>query len=209
MLLLSGWKRKFPLYDPFCGSGTILIEAAMYAWDMAPGLGRHFAIDNLLIADDKIEKTVREEFRSKIDFSRLVRIAGSDEDMRSVSMAASNAARLRDIAEGRAPQRGIRPAAQSAGLELKVLPAGEARPPFSDAGFLVTNPPYGKRLGDQAQAEQCYSEMGTLGERFPGWKLALITDHSGFESFYGKKADSCREMSNGAIPSYFYQYEVL
>ena len=220
MLLLSGWKRKFPFYDPFCGSGTILIEAAMYAWDMAPGLGRRFAIEDLLIAANKTELTVRDEFREKIDFSRLFRIAGSDEDPRSVSIAVSNLARLRDIAEGKTPQKGIRPASNSqaektASVEIKVLPMKEARPPFAvsshdtPSGFIITNPPYGKRLGDQAQAEQTYREMGNLGQRFPGWKLAMITDHSGFESFFGKKADSCREMNNGSIPSYFYQYELL
>ena len=215
MILLSGWKRKFPLYDPFCGSGTILIEAAMYAWDMAPGLGRHFALEDLLIADSGIEQSVRGELRAKIDFTRLVRIAGSDEDARSVSIAASNASRLRDIAEGKTPQKGIRAAAsdgndgKTADINLKVLPMAEARAPFPEAGFIITNPPYGKRLGDQAQSEQTYAEMGSIGQRFPGWKLALITDHSGFESFFGKKADSCREMSNGAIPSYFFQYELL
>jgi putative N6-adenine-specific DNA methylase len=209
ILLLSGWKRKFPLYDPFCGSGTILIEAAMYAWDMAPGLGRRFAIEDLLIADEKIEQSIREEFRSKIDFSRLVRIAGSDEDTRSVSIAASNTARLRDIAEGRTPQRGIREADKTTGIELKKLTIDEASSPFSDTGFLLTNPPYGKRLGDQAMAEQIYKKMGDLNRRFPGWKLAVITDNDGFESFYGKKADSCREISNGAVPSYFFQYDIL
>ncbi|MDR0443957.1 MAG: class I SAM-dependent RNA methyltransferase [Treponema sp.] len=212
MLLLSGWKRKFPLYDPFCGSGTILIEAAMYAWDMAPGLGRNFAMEDLLIADHKIEQAVREELRGKIDFERLVRIAGSDEDARSVSIASSNIARLRDIAEGKTPQKGIRSLSQDKKKEimtLKTAPMRETSAPFSDAGFLVTNPPYGKRLGDQAQAEETYREMGNIGQRFPGWKLALITDHSGFETFFGKKADSCREISNGAIPSYFYQFDVL
>ena len=225
MLLLSGWKRKFPLYDPFCGSGTILIEAAMYAWDMAPGLGRRFAIEDLLIADVNAEKTVREEYRSKIDFTRLVRIAGSDEDARSVSFAASNIARLRDIAEGKIPQRGIRLTDEKTqDISLKVLPMSKALSPFpaSDtqasvrdssrsepAGYLITNPPYGKRLGDQSMSEQAYREMGSLKERFPGWKLTLITDHSGFESFFGRKADSCREISNGAIPSYFFEYTLL
>jgi len=211
ILLLSGWKRKFPLYDPFCGSGTILIEAAMYAWDMAPGLGRHFAIEDMLIADEKIEQQVREEFRSKIylntNSDRLVRIAGSDEDLRSVSIAASNAARLCDIAEGRAPQRGIRNE-QALGIELKTLPMKQASSPFNDPGFLVTNPPYGKRLGDQSMAEEIYKEMAGLQQRFSGWKLAIITDHSGFESFFGTKADNCKEISNGAIPSYFFQYEL-
>jgi putative N6-adenine-specific DNA methylase len=209
ILLLSGWKRKFPLYDPFCGSGTILFEAAMYAWDMAPGLGRRFAVEDLLIADSKIEQSIREEFRSKIDFSRLVRIAGSDEDMRSISIAESNAERLRDIAEGRTPQKGIRTAGKTPGIELKKLSLDSAASVFSDAGFLVTNPPYGKRLGDQKASEEIYQKMGELGQRFPGWKLAVITDNSGFESFYGKKADSCREISNGSIPSYFFQYDVI
>jgi len=209
MLLLSGWKRKFPIYDPFCGSGTILIEAAMYAWDMAPGLGRNFAIQDMLIADSKIEQQVRDDFRARIDFSRLIRIAGSDEDFRSVSIAASNVARLRDIAEGRPPQRGIRaPDCKALGVDIKVLPMSQAVSLFDDPGFLITNPPYGKRLGDQGAAEQIYGEMKALEERFPGWKFAIITDHSGFETFYGKKADSCREISNGAIPSYFYQYEL-
>jgi putative N6-adenine-specific DNA methylase len=210
MLFLSGWKRRFPLYDPFSGSGTVLIEAAMYAMDMAPGLGRRFALEDLLIANGAIEQSVREEFRAKIDFGRLVRIAGSDADPRSVSIALSNAARLWDIAEGKPPQRGIRPSSgKNAPIELKVLPMRDAASPFQYAGFLVTNPPYGKRLGDQAQAEETYREMGNLGQRFPGWKLALITNHSGFETFFGRKADSCREMSNGALSSFFYQYEVL
>ena len=219
ILLLSGWKRKFPLYDPFCGSGTILIEAAMYAWDIAPGLGRNFAIEDLLIADKKAEQETREEFRSKIDFSRLVRIAGSDEDIRSISIASSNVARLLDIAEGRAPQRGIRTVEEknenTPSIGLKTLAMSKTFSPFDDAesdsspkGFLITNPPYGKRLGDQSQAEQIYKEMAGLKQRFPGWKIAVITDHGGFESFFGKKADSCREISNGAIPSYFFQYEV-
>jgi len=182
----------------------------MYAWDIAPGLSRHFALEDMLIADSEIEKQVREEFKSKIDFNRLVRIAGSDEDMRSISIAVSNTARLRDIAEGRDPQHGIRSKNDAQGIDLKVLPMKEAASPFNgeDAGFIVTNPPYGKRLGDPAMAEEIYKEMAGLNSRFPGWKLAVITDHSGFESFYGKKANSCREISNGAIPSYFYEYNI-
>ncbi|MDR2477718.1 MAG: class I SAM-dependent RNA methyltransferase [Treponema sp.] len=211
LLLLSGWKRKFPLYDPFCGSGTILIEALMYAWDMAPGLGRRFAIEDTLVADSKIEKNLREELRGRIDFARTIRIAGSDEDARSVSIARSNIERAFDLAQGRAPVRGIRPAASRSGgpvlPELKALPASAARSAASDAGFIVTNPPYGRRLGDTAEAERLYSEMAAMMTRFPGWKLAVITDHPGFESFFGKKADSCREISNGAVPSCFFQYE--
>lgn len=214
MLLLSGWKRKFPLYDPFCGSGTILIEAVMYAWDMAPGLNRRFALSGLLIADPKIEETVREELRGRINFERIIRIAGSDGESRAVSIAQSNIERLGDLAEGKAPLRGIRPVGPDRKIpglpQVKTLPFSKAKSSFvEDAGFIITNPPYGKRLGDQAAAERIYGEMAALRESFPKWKLALITDHSGFESFFGKKADSCREISNGAIPSYLFQYDVI
>jgi putative N6-adenine-specific DNA methylase len=219
LLLLSGWKRKFPLYDPFCGSGTLLIEAAMYAWDMAPGLGRRYAIEDLLIADRRIEAAVRDELTSRVNFDRRIRIAGSDDNARAVSIAASNAARAFDLARGMPALRGIRPALAGDNPALphvRVLPMQAAQPPFaaeaagerdSSAGFIVTNPPYGKRLGDPAAAEQTYRDMAALRQRFPGWKLAVITDHPGFESFFGKKADSCREISNGAVPSYLYRYE--
>jgi len=78
-----------------------------------------------------------------------------------------------------------------------------------EPGFIITNPPYGRRLTDTETAEKNYAQMRTLASRFPLWKLAVITDNSGFESFFGKKADSCREITNGAIRSYLYQYEKL
>ena len=114
-----------------------------------------------------------------------------------------------DIAEGRSPQRGIRSSDDNTlGIDIKTLPLSKACSVFQDTGFIITNPPYGKRLGDQQQAEQVYKDMAGLNSQFPGWKLLVITDHSGFESFFGEKADSCREISNGAIPSYFYSFEL-
>jgi putative N6-adenine-specific DNA methylase len=77
------------------------------------------------------------------------------------------------------------------------------------AGFIVTNPPYGKRLGDPAASEKIYKNMAALVQNFPEWKLAVITDHSGFESFFGKTANSCREITGGPIPAYFFQYDKL
>lgn len=215
IILYSGWRRKYPLYDPFCGSGTIAIEAAMYAWDIAPGIGRHFALEQLLIGDKKIEKKVREEFLDKPDFSRLVRIGGSDSDSAVVTAARENIERAVALVhgQGKSISRGQLPS-------FKVLPMEEAKPPpdfiarednsgKEAAGFIITNPPYGHRLGDAETAEKNYAEMRRLSANFPGWKLALITDHPGFESFFGRKADSCREITNGAIHSYLYQYEEL
>jgi putative N6-adenine-specific DNA methylase len=211
IILHSGWRRKFPLYDPFCGSGTIAIEAAMYAWDIAPGLGRHFTLERLLIADRVEERKVREEFLEKVDFSRLVRIGGSDSDAASVAAARANMEQVLAIRRGETEPLKI---PQGAPSSFKVLPMEEAKPPEGfgppeDGGFVITNPPYGRRIGDAESAEKTYMEMGRLARHFPGWKLALISDHSGFESFFGRKADSYREITNGAIKSYFYQYENL
>ena len=208
IILGSGWRRKFSLYDPFCGCGTIAVEAAMYAWDMAPGLGRHFALEQLLLADIGIQRNVREELLSKVDFSRPVRIGGSDTDAASVAAANSNMEKAIALACGEAP-----PAFDSPPPSFKALPMHEASCAGVSAeageGFIITNPPYGHRLGDTGTAEKTYAEMGCLARNFPGWKLALITDHPGFESFFGRKADSCREITNGAIRSYVYQYEKL
>jgi putative N6-adenine-specific DNA methylase len=228
LLQLALWRRKLPLYDPFCGSGTILVEAMLYAWDAAPGLGRSFALGDLLIADAALEGSIREELRQRVNFEHVVRIAGSDRDGRAVSIAASNIRRACDMVVGRAPVDGIRlsgetlPVAGLAGAvagtmsgeflpQVKCLPLEEARPPFAEAasGAIITNPPYGKRLGEPGDAEACYAAMSGLGQYFGGWHLAVITDHPGFESFFGHKATSCREITNGAIPSYFFQYGSL
>jgi putative N6-adenine-specific DNA methylase len=219
ILLLSNWRRKFPLYDPFCGSGTIVIEAAMYAWDMAPGLGRRFALEDLSIANGETGETVREELAAKINFDRTIRIFGSDADGRALSAARSNLSRARSLTAPRLRQRNAEPDDSAVPLrdsplvpDLRQLPMEEARAPAGCAdteppGFIVTNPPYGKRIGSPGEAEAIYGGMEALGKRFPGWKLALITSHPGFESFFGRKADSCREITNGAIPSFLFQYE--
>jgi putative N6-adenine-specific DNA methylase len=217
MILLSGWKRKYPLYDPFCGSGTILAEALMYAWDMAPGIARTgvrgFAINRLLIADQKIEETVRAEFRARINFERLIRLAGSDEDPASTALALSNLNIVHALAENSNPPTGGLPAGRPRLPVITTTPMNMARPPFEGddepGGFIITNPPYGKRLGDIETSFEIYREMSVLAKNFPGWKLAVISDHPGFESYFGRKADSCREITGGAVPAYFYQYEKL
>ncbi|MDR1248624.1 MAG: class I SAM-dependent RNA methyltransferase [Treponema sp.] len=213
LLFLAGWRRKHPLYDPFCGSGTIAIEAALYAWDAAPGLGRRFALSDLVPADPAMEEAVRQELLGRVNFERTIRIYGSDSDNRAVSMAKSNVQRAYDLARGKQAAGGIR---QETRLpwqpEFRTLPMKAARAPGGlegEPGFIVTNPPYGKRLGEVSEAEAIYGEMADMGKRFPGWKLALITSHPGFESQFGKKADFCRELANGALNSYLYEYEGL
>jgi putative N6-adenine-specific DNA methylase len=225
ILLLSNWRRKFPLYDPFCGSGTIVIEAAMYAWDMAPGLGRRFALEDLPIANRETGEAAWEELAARISFDRTIRISGSDTDGRALSAARANLARAHSLAaagfsrrirQGQRDDSAVAAPVRDgpAGTELRLLSMKEARAPsgWGDTeppGFIVTNPPYGKRIGSPEEAESIYGGMEALGKNFPGWKLALITNHPGFESFFGRKADSCREITSGAIPSFLFQYEGL
>jgi putative N6-adenine-specific DNA methylase len=226
ILLLSGWRRKFPLYDPFCGSGTIAIEAAMFAWDMAPGIGRKFAIADLAIADDTIEKNIRKELLARVDFSRRIRIGGSDAETSAVEAARANMLRAEALAKGGSagpaatPARtvtvkvsGAKPAKKPVAVRFphqpmfRVLPMENTSAPENESeGFIVTNPPYGHRLGNAAEAEAVYQRMGNLRGRFPAWKLAVITDHAGFESHFGRKADAVRQITNGVLQTYLYVF---
>jgi len=201
ILLLSGWKRKFPLYDPFCGSGTILWEAILYAYDIPPGLDRRFALEKLLLSDRRVEGQVREELLDRIDRTRRVRIRGSDADPRALALAQTNGGKVLGLLGKASPGLSFR---------LEALPAEEAAPEEEEGGgFLITNPPWGMRLGDEAASEGIYTRLGETARRFGGWKLALLTSHAGFESLFGRKADSCREISSGAVKGYLYQYEKL
>ena len=207
VILLSGWKRKFPLYDPLCGSGTIAIEAAMYAWNMAPGIGRDFALDDLAIGDRRTGAALRRDCTAAVEFGRKIRIYGSDADESMITLAKANAARALRLA---GPS--TREAPRNAAPEFITLDMARARPPDAcggESGCIITNPPYGRRLGDAASSENGYRNMAVLAEHFPGWKCSVICDHPGFESHFGAKAASCRELKNGAVNAYLYQYEHL
>lgn len=209
ILLLMGWRRKFPLVDPFCGSGTIAIEAALYAWNAAPGLARRFELSRLAIADRRAEASVREELAAKVNLENEIRISGSDIDERAVRTATANVARALAIATGGAEKAGPGTGSTSPAIpRFRRLDMAEARAE-AESGMIVTNPPYGERLGDLAQAEELYRSMAGLAERFRGWQLGVITNHPGFESQFGTAADSVREITNGALRSYLYRYDEL
>jgi putative N6-adenine-specific DNA methylase len=230
ILLLSGWRRKFPLYDPFCGSGTIAIEAAMFAWDMAPGIGRKFAVSDLVIANNAVENAIRKELLARVDFSRRIRIGGSDSDPAAVEAARANMLRAEALAKGGnigslaasfAPPAktvtikvsGMKPVKKPTAARFPHQPAfrllpmeNTSAPEDESEGFIVTNPPYGNRLGNTTEAEAVYRRMSNLRSRFPAWKLAVLTDHIGFESFFGRKADAIRQITNGANQTLLYVF---
>jgi putative N6-adenine-specific DNA methylase len=199
LLLQSLWRRKYPLYDPFCGSGTIVIEAALYAWDAAPGLGRRFAISNLAFADDALENVVKRALIERIDLSRTVQIYGSDSDSSIVEMANANLRRALELICGSA-----KPACMP---KLWWRKMEDAKAPAAD-GFIITNPPYGIRLLDKEGAESVYCNMAVLKNNFPSWKINVLSAHAGFEAFFGENASRCKKITAGAAETYFYEYNV-
>ena len=204
LLLQALWRRKHPLYDPFCGSGTIVIEAALYAWDVAPGLGRGFAVSALPFACAAIENDVRRTLFERIDLSRTVRIFGSDSDGEAVEAAKANLERALKVSGGGKNAGG---SPQSACLpKLWRRPMEEARAPFAE-GFIITNPPYGVRLLDTENSEELYRRMNVLKNNFPSWRINVLSAHAGFESFFGEKAERCKKIKSGSLETYFYEYE--
>lgn len=197
------WRRKTPLHDPFCGSGTIPIEATLYAFNVAPGFGRRFALENLQIYNQELETEVREEEAAKIRTDVEVRITGSDIDANAVERAKRNAEH----------------ACVMAGKALKSIGRNEhiPRPDFIQSdfaelsapyeeGILLCNPPYGERLGDAEEAEKLYSKMHSLLLDFPSWNMGFITSNEKFEECFGKKASKSKKLKSGNLDTTFYMY---
>ena len=207
LLHLMQWRRKTPLHDAFCGSGTIPIEAAMYAHNIAPGLGRNFALEDLLPFADgssvKMMEDERADAASRIVTDCLVRVTGSDISPQAITAAQANAERACVIA-GKALQK--------AGIDARI-----PRPDFTvsdfkdlaapyEKGLLLSNPPYGERIGDRGSAKELYSSMHSLFLDFPGWDYGFITNHEEFEVAIGKKATKIRNLKSGNLETRFYIY---
>ena len=177
------------LFDPFCGSGTILIESALMAKNIAPGLRRFFAAERFGFLDYKIwqeERTRAQDLiRPTVDFSAQ----GFDIDKNAVELTLANA--------------------KKAGVEKYVKASiADVRDfiPPSDRCLTITNPPYGERLLDVKAAEELYTVMGQRFVQGDGQKYFIISPHDMFEDFYGKKADKRRKLYNGMIKCQLFMY---
>lgn len=197
------WRRKTPLHDPFCGSGTIAIEATLYAHNVAPGLGRNFAYENLSIYDSSRALEIKKEEASKIRTDVECHIAGSDIDPFAIDRAKLNAEHACTMA-GRA--------LQLIGSDMRI-----ERPEFFvsdfenlhsefENGLILCNPPYGERLGDEFQAESLYRKMGSLISNFENWQIGVITSQKSFENCFGKKASAVKSLKAGNLDTSFYIY---
>ena len=189
MILLSYWNKDRVLLDPFCGSGTIPIEAAMIGRNMAPGLDRHFAAENWPRVKEEYWKEARKEAFQAIDNETKLHILGCDIDKKAIHRARDNAANLGledDIAFFNKDFRDA---------ELK-----------NEYGVVITNPPYGERLSEKREVERLHKDLGIKFKDLDTWSLYIITSEEEFEKQYGKKASKKRKLYNGRIKVDYYQY---
>jgi len=186
---LSRWRGDRPFLDPLCGSGTIAIEAAMYAANIAPGINRHFAAEKWKSISPKLWSDVREEAREAEKKDFMPDISASDLSADSIKQANENA----------------RLAGVSKLINFSVSPM-EKLVPFTEKGTIACNPPYGERLLDKQACEELYKRMGRKFAGYPEASGFIITSHEQFEKYYGRKADKQRKMYNGMIKCYLYQY---
>lgn len=190
LLMLTPWRGDRILIDPFCGSGTIPIEAAMMAAHIAPGKNRSFLAQEWTnLIPKQLWTDARKEAADGEDFTVQTQIQGYDIDEEMVSIARANA-RLAGVEELiHFQQRGVEQLSHA-----------------KKYGFILTNPPYGERLEEKENLQALYR---TLGERFralDSWSMYVITAYEQAESAIGKKADKNRKLYNGMMKTYFYQY---
>lgn len=189
MVLLSYWNKDRVLFDPFCGSGTIPIEAAMIGRNIAPGLDREFDSEHWDIIDSKIWKDARKDAFAQIDYESNLDILACDIDVRAVDTAIENAENL--------------------GLEDDIVFLTKdfrAMTLKNEYGVVITNPPYGERIGEEAEVAELYKDLGKKFRLLDSWSEYIITSNKKFESLYGKKADRKRKLYNGRIEVDYYQY---
>ncbi|MEK4357012.1 class I SAM-dependent RNA methyltransferase [Paenibacillus sp. FSL M7-1455] len=189
MLQLSRWNVSRPLYDPFCGSGTILIEAAMMGWNIAPGLRRSFPSEHWRIIPERLWSEAREEAFDAVRDDEPLQLTGSDIDPKAIEIAQASAKSAgfgRDIA-------------------FHVLPAAKIKPE-GDYGCLITNPPYGERLSEKDEVEKMIRQLGFTAAQLPTWSFFAISPTKQFEHYFGRKADKRRKLYNGRIECQYYQF---
>ena len=190
LIMLTPWKKDRILVDPFCGSGTFPIEAAMMAAGIAPGMNRSFTAEQWTnLIPKQLWYDAVEEAQEMVDLNVEVDIQGYDIDGEVVKAARENAKRAgvdslihfqqREVAAFHHPKK---------------------------YGFIITNPPYGERLEEKADLPALYKQIGQAYAGLDSWSLYMITSYEDAERYIGRKADKNRKIYNGMIRTYFYQF---
>ncbi|WP_303857629.1 THUMP domain-containing class I SAM-dependent RNA methyltransferase [Aminicella lysinilytica] len=190
MVQLSFWKPGRLLIDPCCGSGTIPIEAAMIGRNIAPGLGRKFASEGWGFIPADIWKEEKKNAFEAMDYDADLKIYGGDIDKRAVKAAQANA-----------EEAGVDDCIEFACKDVAKLTATET------GGIIITNPPYGERIGNQKQIEKIYDTYKKFFADNPSWSLFMVTTDKDVEDrIFGRKADRRRKLYNGRLEVCYYQF---
>ena len=189
MVMISYWKFEEPFLDPFCGSGTIPIEAAMFKRNIAPGLMRNFAFESFPQIDKRLLKDIIDEAKDEEHRDVSLDITASDIDPYALELTEHNA----------------KAAGVSEFINIKRADAGKI---FLDkeCGSIITNPPYGERLNDLEECRKLYRQISKSFSRLPKWSYYILTSHEDFEKEFGKCADRRRKIYNGMLRCWMYQY---
>jgi putative N6-adenine-specific DNA methylase len=190
LIELTPWRADRILIDPFCGSGTIPIEAAMIAAGIAPGMHRNFTAENWThLITPQNWQDVRDEAEDAVDLNIDTDIQGYDLDPDMIEIARINAQKA-----------GV---ADLIHFQTRDVADLSHRKKY---GFIITNPPYGERIGDQQELPSLYHTIGKRYRALDSWSLYLITAYDQAEKFIGRKADKNRKIYNGMIKTYYYQF---
>ena len=188
MVQLTRYRGRDFIWDPFCGSGTIPIEAALIAKNRAPGMNRRFSAEAFAWMEPSLWGQVRTEAKDK-EFQGKYQILGSDNDPKCISLSMSNA-RKAGVADCISFRDGD--------ATKMDLPA--------QSGVLICNPPYGQRMLEQRTAQRLYQELGRHLRYADGWKKYIITSEPEFEHYFGRRADKKRKLYNGMIKCDYYMF---
>ncbi|MGG1675189.1 class I SAM-dependent RNA methyltransferase [Neobacillus sp. NRS-1170] len=189
LVMLTNWRPDRPFVDPFCGSGTIPIEAAMIGQNIAPGFNREFVSEGWNWIPAKVWDNARNETEDLAKYDQPLDITGSDIDHRMVKIAQENAF-----------EAGFADLIQFKQMQVKDISTNK------EYGTIVGNPPYGERLGEKKAVEHMYKEMGQAFQKLDTWSIYILTSNEEFEQFYGKPATKKRKLFNGFIRTDLYQY---
>lgn len=190
LIMLTPWRGDRILVDPFCGSGTFPIEAAMMAAKMAPGAGRGFLAQEWNnVISDKLWKLAADEAASMININAETDIQGYDIDDKMVSIARENA----------------RMAGVDKMIHFQRRSVEELSHP-KKYGFIITNPPYGERLEEKEKLPELYRALGERYKALDSWSMYMISAYEQAEQYIGRKADKNRKIYNGMMKAYFYQF---
>ncbi|MCR5206057.1 MAG: class I SAM-dependent RNA methyltransferase [Lachnospiraceae bacterium] len=189
IILHTPWKPGRILVDPFCGSGTFPIEAALIGMNIAPGINRSFAAENFSFLDKKVWEDARSEANDMIKRDAELDISGYDIDSEIVKAAVQNA--------------------KLAGVSDRIHFEAKDVKKLADTGkygFIITNPPYGERMEDKKSMPALYKTIGDSFSRLDSWSWFIITGYEEAEKYIGRQADKNRKIYNGMLKSYLYEF---